>query len=105
MKVLFDHNVPHKLRRSLIGHDVSTAEVMGWAELENGDLLRAGEDAGFALMVTCDKNISYQQDLRDRRLALVVLSTNDWNIVKHRTQPIVAAVDAATEGSFQYVKL
>ena len=105
MKILFDHNVPHKLRRSLIGHEVSTAEAMGWAELENGDLLRAGEDAGFDLMMTCDKNIPYQQNLRGRRLAMVVLSMNNWNILKHRTEPIIAAVDAATEGSFQYVKL
>jgi hypothetical protein len=78
---------------------------MGWAELENGQLLRAAEDAGFELMVTCDQNISYQQDLRGRRLAPVVLSTNNWNVVKRITPPIVAAVDAASEGSFQYVQL
>ncbi len=41
MKVLFDHNVPHKLRHSMPAHDVVTAEEMGWSELENGELLRA----------------------------------------------------------------
>jgi hypothetical protein len=32
-------------------HNVSTADEMGWAELENGELLRAAEDAGFAVLV------------------------------------------------------
>ncbi len=71
MKVLFDHNVPHKLRRSMIAHEVKMADEMGWAELGNGDLLRAAERAGFALMVTGDKNLSFQQNLRLVELALV----------------------------------
>lgn len=43
MKLLFDHNVPHKLRGSLLGHQVRTADEMGWAVLENGQLLHAAE--------------------------------------------------------------
>ena len=45
LKVLSDHNVPHKLRRQLPGHEVLTAEEMGWAELINGQLLRIAEDS------------------------------------------------------------
>jgi hypothetical protein len=55
VKVLFDNNVPAPLRRHLIGHEVSTARQMGWAELGNGELLREGEGAGFQVMVTGDK--------------------------------------------------
>ena len=40
---LFDHNVPHKLRHSMIAHEVKMADEMGWAELGNGDLLRAAD--------------------------------------------------------------
>jgi hypothetical protein len=57
--VLFDNNVPAPLRRYLEGHEVSTARQMGWQELENGDLLNAAEDAGFELLLTGDKNLSY----------------------------------------------
>jgi hypothetical protein len=85
-------------------HDVSTADEMGWSELENGELLRAAEVAGFAVMVTGDKNISSQQNLRDVELALVVLSTNNWNVLKHNPRPVVEAVDAAKPGSLQFVK-
>ena len=103
MRVLFDHNVPHKMRRHLEGHEVFTAEEMGWAELENGELLRAAETGGFPLMVTCDQNIAYQQNMAGRRLALVVLSTNNWNILKMNLGPVLRAISAAEMGSFQFV--
>ncbi len=81
MKVLFDNNMPRQLRRSLRGHEVRTAREMLWTLLENGDLLRAAEDSGFNVMVTGDKNLSYQQNLAGREIALVVLSTNNWNVI------------------------
>ncbi len=105
MKVLFDHNIPHKLRHSMPAHNVSTADEMGWSELENGELLPAAEVAGFVVMVTGDKNLSFQQDLRGMELALVVLSTNNWNVVKHNFQLVVEAVDAPKPGSCQVGKL
>ena len=33
-------------------------------------------------MIPCDKSLSYQQNLQGRVLALVVLSTNHWNVLK-----------------------
>ncbi len=72
MKVLFDHNVPRKLRRHLRVYAVRTAEEMDWNELVNGQLLRAAEDAGFDMMLTADQSIAYQQNLKGRKLALVV---------------------------------
>ena len=88
---------------ALTNHDVSTADEMGWAELENGELLRAAEAAGFAVMVTGDKNLTYQQNLYGMELALVVLSTNNWNVLKNHPHIVVEAIDAATHGSFHIV--
>lgn len=104
MRVLFDNNVPAPLRRHLVGHEVSTAGQMGWARLENGELLREGEGAGFEVMVTGDKNLAYQQNLEDRKLALVVLGTTRWSILKRSPamlSDIAAAVDRAQPGSFE----
>jgi hypothetical protein len=103
VKVLFDHNVPRKLRQSMIAHQVITADEMGWAELGNGELLRAAQGAGFAVMITGDKNLSFQQNLQLVELALVVLSTNNWNVLKHKSQLVLGAVDAAKPGSVQIV--
>lgn len=103
MKVLFDHNVPHKLRHLLPGHEIKTADEMSWARLENGLLLAAAEDAGFDLMLTADNNLAYQQNLTGRKLALVVLSTNRWKLVREAVPAIARAVDAAIPGSFERI--
>ena len=105
MKVLFDHNVPEKLRHFQPLHSVSTAREMGWAVLENGTLLREAELGGFDIMVTCDQNLSYQQNLQNRTLALVILSTNNWNLLKINPEPIASALDAAHPGSFLHLKI
>lgn len=100
MKVLFDHNVPKKLRTLLPRHAVSTSRELGWDTLRNGDLLTAAEANGFEVMVTGDKNIGYQQNLDGRKLALVVLPTTDWGILRQNPAAIIAALNEATPGSF-----
>ncbi|MDQ2773525.1 MAG: hypothetical protein M3Y57_01145 [Acidobacteriota bacterium] len=50
-------------------------------------MLNAAERAGFDVMVTGDKNLSHQQNLKKRKLALVVLATNDWNVIKQNPTP------------------
>ena len=83
MRILFDKNVPVGARRFLSGHEVRTFVEMQWhPQLENGELLKAGEAAGFDVMVTSDQNIVYQQNLTGRKLALVVLGSNIWPIVR-----------------------
>ena len=82
MKVLFDQNVPHGLREMLPGHAVATADEQGWSELTNGELLRVAEADGFEVMVSADQNLGYQQNLKDRRLAIVVLNTHHWKKIQ-----------------------
>jgi hypothetical protein len=52
-----------------------------------------------------DKNMRYQQNLQGRRIALGVLSTPQWPVVKLHLEKIAAAVDAATTGSYIEVDL
>jgi hypothetical protein len=76
VKILFDANTPAPLARFLRGHEVVRADQMGWQGLENGALLDAAEQAGFDLLLTCDQNVRYRQNLTSRKLALVILSSN-----------------------------
>jgi hypothetical protein len=100
MLILFDHVTPKGIARYLTGHSVTKAKDRGWDTLTNGDLLAAAEQGGFDVLVTADKNMRYQQNLTGRRIALVVLSTPQWPVVKLRLQKIAAAVNAATPGSY-----
>lgn len=104
MRILFDKNVPYPLLRHLAKHEVRTAEELGWSRLANGELLRAAEEAGFAIMVTADQSLEYQQNLKGRRLALVVLSTNHITVLERHPERLVAAVDAVREGGYEFVR-
>jgi hypothetical protein len=100
MRILFDNGVPRGLARFLSGHSVEEARARGWEELANGELIDAEEGAGFELIVTTDKNIRYQQNLKARKIALVVLGHSQWPMVKLVVEHIFAAANAAEPGSY-----
>jgi hypothetical protein len=99
MKILFDHGTPAPLRHQLPGHEIVTAYEMGWAGLSNGDLLAAAERT-FAVFITTDQNLRYQQNLAGRRLAILVLPTTSWPEIQKHTNQIVASVVALQPGDF-----
>jgi hypothetical protein len=105
MLVLFDHGTPRGIARVLQGHTVKEARAQGWDTLSNGDLLKAAEDAGFDVLLTTDKNLQYQQNLQGRKLAIVVLSTSRWSLVRAGMEEIVAAVDEAKPGTYTLVDI
>jgi hypothetical protein len=104
VRVLLDHNLPHKLRAALGEHDVVTASYMGWGELRNGELLRVAEGEGFDAFVTGDRSLVDEQNLTGRRLAIIALSANNWPIIKDYIPRILTAIDVAVPGSFQEVE-
>ena len=100
MKILFDQGVPVPLRREMGAHEVVTAHEHGWGELKNGDLLRAAEQEGFEAIVTTDQNLRYQQNLKDRRLSILVLMTTDWRTIRSRIDLVEAAVEALQQNKY-----
>jgi predicted nuclease of predicted toxin-antitoxin system len=100
MNVLFDQGVPVPLRQFLTSHKVATAYELGWDKLQNGELLRAAEQAGHEVLITTDQNLKYQQNLRDRKIAIVVLLSANWPKIQPRINAVVAAVGSAKPGSY-----
>src|SRR5215469_18304987 len=101
----FDHSTPAPLSSFLVGHIVIEARTRGWDRLSNGDLLVEAERAGFEVLVTADKNMRYQQNLKGRRIALVVLGTPRWPALRVHVDLVAAAVNAATPGSYTEVEI
>jgi hypothetical protein len=99
MRILLDHGTPAPLRRILRNHEVATAYELGWAELANGALLSAAE-AKFDALITTDQSLRYQQNLVDRKLAILVLPTTSWPRIQGHIEQIVTAVDALSPGDF-----
>jgi hypothetical protein len=100
VKILFDQGTPVPLRASLIRHSVETAHERGWATLGNGELLRTAEAAGFEVLVTTDQNLGYQQNLADRSIAVIVLSSTSWPRIRKSLPSILGAVESALPGAF-----
>lgn len=105
MLILFDHSTPRGVAKALTGHVVIKAKDRGWSTLSNGNLLGEAEKAGFDLLLTADKNMRYQQNLAGRRIALIVLSTPQWPVVRLHLERIAAAVTAATPGSYAEIEI
>lgn len=104
MKILLDENLSYELRHSMTEHEVFTVRYMGWGGLKNGALIAAAESSGIEVFVTGDRNLSYQQNLAGRRMAIITLSAHNWPIIRDHVQAIARAVGTATPGSFQFVE-
>ena len=67
--------------------------------------MRVAEDAGFELLLTTDNNLTYQQNLKGRKIAIVVLSRNRWRSVERMIPEIVDAVEHASPGSYTLIDI
>ena len=105
MLILFDNGTPAPLRHALKGHIVVEALERGWDRLGNGELIAAAEAAGFELLLTTDKNMRHQQNLTGRKIAFVVIDNQQWPTLRRYVDRVVAAVNAATPGSYVEVEI
>ena len=72
MRVLLDENLPRDLAGELTGHQVTTVQAVGWSGTKNGELLRLAAGR-FDALVTMDRSIQQQQNLRGLELRILVL--------------------------------
>ena len=101
VKILFDQGVPVPLGQELTGLEITTAYRMGWNNLSNGALLKAAEGAGITVLVTTDQNLRYQQNLKERRIAILVLSTTRWPEIKAHAGKIRDAISRIQPGDYR----
>lgn len=66
--------------------------------MQNRDLLDVAELEGFDGFVTTDQNLKYQQNLSNRRIAIVFLTTSSWAIVEKGVKPVTDAIDGMKPG-------
>ncbi len=100
MLILLDEQLPRQLARYLIGHNVRTVQQQSWAGLKNGVLLGKAEAAGFAVLVTGDHGIEYQQNVAVRKLGIVILraASNALNDLLPQVPGALLAIDRIQPG-------
>ena len=105
MRILFDNGTPRQLRRQLFGHEVETAAERGWDTLANGVLLDRPEEAGYEVLIATDQGIRYQQNMSNRRVAVVVLMNTAWPRISRRTEAIRNALEEILPGEVREVPI
>lgn len=71
---------------------------MGWSGIKNGLLLTRAEQQ-FAVFLTADKNLRYQQNLQGRTLAIIIFPSNKLSVIKQLASQITAVVPTITPGT------
>jgi hypothetical protein len=104
VKILLDECIDWRLSRDLVDHEVKTAHQMGWAGIENGELLALAERS-FEVFVTVDRNLSYQQNLTSYSIAVIVLRVKSNRLAELRplVPHLLSALASARPGEALFV--
>jgi predicted nuclease of predicted toxin-antitoxin system len=92
MRILLDGCVPRTFRRALPDHAVQHVADLGWDDLDDGPLLDRATGV-CDVFLTTDKSLPFQQRLRDRPFAVVVLRARSNRLPE--LLPLVEALRAA----------
>ena len=105
MRILLDACVPRDLRRSLVGHDISIPREMGWNKLPDGLLLDAMSGV-FDVLVTVDRSMQFQQRLRDRTFAVILLRAKSNRLIDllPLVPALLRALDEVKRGSLREIR-
>jgi predicted nuclease of predicted toxin-antitoxin system len=98
MKLLLDENLPKKLITDFSNYEVLTVRDMGWNGIKNGPLLQLMIENGFHALLTFDKNLQHQQNLKRYTIAVFVLSTvnNTYTELTKLTSKVHSYLNAET---------
>ena len=94
MRVLLDENLPRDLVTELAGHQVTTVQASGWSGRTNGELLRSAHGV-FDALVTMDRGVQYQQNLKILRLSILIIRAPS-NLMVH-LRPLAGSILRALE--------
>jgi hypothetical protein len=105
VRVLLDECVDWRLARDIVGHGVKTARQMGWTAIENGELLTLAAKH-FDVFVTVDRNLSFQQNLGSRSIAVIILRarTNRLADLRPLTPRLLAAIESTKPGAAKLIE-
>ena len=106
MNILLDECVPLPLKKFLKNHHTKTAVEMGWSSLKNGKLLEMSIKAGFDVLLTIDKNIHHQQNIKSFNITVVVfdVARSKIELIKPLLPKIFAIADSILKGRVYIIK-
>lgn len=77
MKLLLDENLPKRLKKDFLDHEIYHIRDMGWNGISNGKLLELMLSDKFDALLTFDRNLRYQQNFAKYSITVFVLNAPD----------------------------
>jgi len=105
MKLLLDERIPRKFKDSLLSHESRTASEEAWAGKKNGELRTPAEESGYLAFITLDRGIEYQENLKPRSLAVILIRTKSnrlADLLRHVPE-ILRVLESAEPGQLAKV--
>ena len=105
MRLLLDENLDWRLRRDLPGHQVESLPLIGWAGIENGELLHKAVEAGFDVLVTMDSDMVHQQNIDRYPIAVGALRAASNRLADTRSlmPSLLAALSQVKPGTVMFL--
>ncbi|HEX5705442.1 MAG TPA: DUF5615 family PIN-like protein [Pyrinomonadaceae bacterium] len=99
MRILLDESVPDIIQTRLTNFPISTVSQMNWRGVKNGAVLDLMAQQ-FSILITTDKNLPFQQNLKKRQVSVIILPSNDLPSVIELVPRIEEAVQIVSPGEF-----
>ena len=106
MRVLIDQCVDPRVKLLLGERQVATVHERGWDELEDDPLLAAARKE-FDILLTIDKNIEFQPNLRKVQLGVIVAHVPKSELAHYRLiqKELLAALERVNAGEVIHVRM
>jgi hypothetical protein len=104
MRILLDECVDPRVKRLFPGHEIKTVHEMGWDRLADGPLLASAHTI-FDVLLTIDRGLEFQQNLKKVGLCVVVvlIPKNQFIYYELLADEIHAVLATARRGSVIHV--
>jgi hypothetical protein len=104
LKILLNEGVPKIIQGRLKKLLISNVEEMGWRGIKNGALLdrMTGQ---FQILITTDKSLPFQQNLKKRQISAIIIPTNDVPSVIELLPQIERTLATIRAGELQELKM
>lgn len=108
MKLLIDECLPRRVKFLFIegGHECKAVLEAEFGGKKNGELLSLA-DKSFDVLITIDRNIRYQQNMRARNIAILIIrvASNDLDDIRPQVPQVLAALETIQSGQIVEVGL
>ena len=105
MRILLDENLDWRLGRYLADHQLKSVPSLGWAGIQNGELLKKAVEEGFEGLVTMDSNMVHQQNIGHHAIAVIALraKSNRLDDTCPLMAPLLKLLPTAKRGTVTFV--